>query len=191
MIDLAVSHIAIQLNQYLKRTFELSEDIVVLSNLLEQDGNVASHINNKLVICLVNIERDARPVRQPNGYPPSAERSVISSPPIFLNLYVLVAAHFGAGNYPEALKFISNTIAFFQRSPMFDHQNTPELDPRIEKLILDIENLTIQDLSNLWGILSGKYLPSVLYKVRMVAVDAGDVKSQIPVVQGAQYSVNP
>ena len=44
--------------------------------------------------------------------------------------------------------------------------------------MLDMENLNIQDASNLWGMLSGKYLPSVLYKVRMVSFDGADIYSQ-------------
>jgi len=39
------------------------------------------------------------------------------------------------------------------------HQNTPDLDNRIDKLTMDIENLNIKDLSSMWTILSGKYLP--------------------------------
>ena len=65
---------------------------------------------------------------------------------------------------------------------MINHQTAPEMDGRIEKLILDIENLSIQDLSNLWGSLGGKYLPSILYKVRMVAFDTEDVVGRTPVV---------
>jgi len=54
----------------------------------------------------------------------------------------------------ESLKFISNTISVFQRRPFLDHDNAPDLDTRIDKLVLDIQNLTIADLGNLWGILS-------------------------------------
>jgi len=61
---------------------------------------------------------------------------------------------------------------------MMNPQNTPELDPRIERLMLDIANLGIAELSNLWGVLSGKYVPSVLYRVRMVAVDLAQISGQ-------------
>lgn len=189
MIDAAISHIAGQLNQYLKSVFELSEDVVVISNILEQDGNVASHINNKLVVFLVNIERDTSPQRQSNGMP-GGERAVVGFPPIYLNLYLMFAGHFSGKNYPEALKFVSNTIAFFQGHPVFDHHNSPDLDRRIDKLVLDIENLNLKDLGSLWGALSGKYLPSVLYKIRMVSVDAGDVKTQVPTLKTPQNSFN-
>jgi hypothetical protein len=73
---------------------------------------------------------------------------------------------------------------------VFDHQNTPELDSRIDKLMLDIENLGISDLSNLWGILGGKYMPSVLYRMRMVAIDSGQLSGQAPYVSQPQAGVS-
>ncbi|MDX8399513.1 MAG: DUF4255 domain-containing protein [Gallionellaceae bacterium] len=188
MIFAAVSHVANQLNQFLKRSFDLSEDVVVLSNIMEQDGTLAPNINNKLVVFLVNVEKDAASSRQTNfgGF----DRSSSTYPPVLLNLYVMVAANFSNNNYSEALKFLSNTISFFQRQPVFDHQVTPDLDRRIDKLALDIENLNFQDLSSLWGMLSGKYQPSILYKVRMVCFDSGDVLSQLTPIKGYQAEVD-
>lgn len=187
MIYAAVSHIANQLNQFLKRSFDLSEDVVVVSNILEQDGTLASNVGNKLVVFLVNVEKDTTPLRQGNasGFVGSAA----SYPPLFLNLYVMVAGNFNCSNYPEALKFLSNAVSFFQRQPLFDHQSTPDMDRRISKLAMDIENLNLQDLSSLWGVLSGKYLPSVLYKVRMVSFDSGDITSQLTPIKGYQPEV--
>ncbi|NKB82596.1 MAG: DUF4255 domain-containing protein [Nitrospirales bacterium] len=191
MIDSAISHIANQLNQFLKRTFDLHEDIVVVSNILEQNGNVASHVNNKLVIFLINIEKDTVPPNQTGKSAPGGDRAIMHYPPLYLNLYLMVAGHFSGNNYLEALKFLSNAISFFQRQPVFNHQNTPDLDRRIDKLVLDIENQSIHDLSSLWGVLSGKYLPSILYKVRMVAFDSEDIRSQVPTLKETQqFSVN-
>lgn len=79
---------------------------------------------------------------------------------------------------------IAGTIGHFQARPVLDHQNTPELDPRIDRLALDIANLSITELSQLWSILSGKYLPSVLYRVRLVAVDQQAASGQTrPIVE--------
>lgn len=189
MIDAAISLIAGQLNQFLKRTFDLDEDAVVISNILEQDGSVATHTSNKLVLFLVNIERESLPFRSSNGGAAIADRVVVSKPPVFLNLYLMVASNFPGKNYLEALKFLSNAIRFFQARSSFDHLNTPDLDSSIEKLTLEIENLNVQDLSNLWGALSGKYLPSVLYKVRMVALDTEDVIGQVDTVRDTRPSV--
>ena len=188
MVDSALNHIAAQLNQFLKNKFDLGEDVVVLSNILEQDGNVGPQVNNKLLLFLVNIEKDAVPGRINNGTVAGSEHIVEGYPPVFLNLYVMVAAHFN--QYSEALKFISNAIGFFQRRPLFDHQNSPDLNPGIDRLVLDIENLDIKDLSTLWGVLSGKYLPSILYKIRMVTFDSGDIKTRVPSFKQPQTSAN-
>ncbi len=188
MINLAVQLLATQLNQYLRRTYNLGEDVVVVSNLLEMDGSVAANVNNKLVIFLVNIEKDTVPFRQVRSHE-VGEREIQSSTPLYFNLYLMMTANFTGSNYPEALKFLSSTISFFQKNHVMNHQTAPELDARIEKLILDIENLSIQDLSNLWGALGGKYLPSILYKVRMVAFDAEDIVGRIPVVSEPKPSV--
>jgi len=187
MIYAAVSHISKQLNQFFKRSFDLSEDVVVLSNMMDLGASLAPNIDNKLLVFLVNIEKETVSQRQAN--PGSSERSASSYPPVFLNMYVMIAANFSGSNYPEALKFISNTVSYFQRQPVFDHQQSPELDKRINKLTLDIENLNIQDLSSLWGVLSGKYLPSVLYKVRMVSFDSGDITSHVTPVKGHESSL--
>lgn len=187
MIHAAVSHIASQLNQFLKRSFDLGEDVVVMSNILEQDGTLAPNVNNKLVVFLVNVEKETATPRQTSFS--NSEWSASSYPPVFLNLYVMVAGNFSGGNYPEALKFLSNAVSFFQRQPVFDHQTTPDMDKRISKLTLEIENLNFQDLSSLWGVLSGKYQPSILYKVRMVSFEAGDILSQLSPIKGYQSSV--
>ena len=188
MIDAAINHIGSQLNQFLRRTFDLNEDIVEISNILEQDGNVASNVINKIALFLVNVEKDSVPYRQQNSIAAGSDRTVTSYPPLYLNLYVMFVGHFSGGNYPEALKFISNTISFFPRRPVFDHKNSPDLDKRIEKLILDIDNLSVQDLSHLWGMLGGNYLPSILYKVRIVSFDSGDVRAQVHTIKETHLS---
>ena len=190
MIDSAISLITSQLNQYLRRTFDLTEDIVAVSNILEQDGTVPPHVDNKLVAFLVNIEKDQFPHGGPsNGKTVGADKNVVNYAPVCLHSYLMFAGNFSGNNYMESLKFISNTISFFQRRPFFDHDNAPDLDTRIDKLVLDIQNLTIADLGNLWGILSSRYLPSILYKVRLAAFDLDDVMIQVPTVTDSQPSV--
>ena len=183
MIRAALTHIRNQLNQSLRNTFDLTEDVAVLSNILEQDGSVVNGVNNKLLLFLVNIEKETAASRPSGTAAFGFDRSVSGPPPLFLNLYMMAAANFS--DYSESLKFISNTVAFFQRYPVLDHQNTPDMDRRIEKLALDIENMSLHDLSTLWGALSGRYLPSILYKVRTVMMDTDDVDGLVSAVRQA------
>jgi Pvc16 N-terminal domain len=182
MIDAALGHVASQLNQSLKRSQLGGEDWVVLSNLAEPDGSATPHAQNKLAVYLVNIERETLPYREsPRGG--GSERISIANAPVYLNLFVMFAANFGGTHYGEALKLISSTIAFFQAHPSFDRHGSPGLDSRIDRLTLEIENLSLSDLSNLWSISSGKYVPSVLYRMRMVVLDAAQINAQVPTVQ--------
>lgn len=189
MIQAALSHLANQLNAYLKRTNNLTEDIVVVSSLIESDGSVAPHTNNKLVLLLTNIEKDTVPQSNTSRAAGFDGRALIGSRSVHLNLSVILAANFSGSNYAEALKFISKAIAFFQMQPVFDKHSSPDLDSRIDKLVLDIENLNIQDLSNLWGLLGGKYLPSVYYRVRMVTINPDNVLAQVPLATRPQSDV--
>lgn len=178
MIDTALAQIATSLNQSLRRGFGVSDDLVAVSSLLDQDGGVAAQAAGKLSVFVVNIERDTLPLAVARAA--TGTRVGLAPPPVCLNLMVMFAAHFTGANYPEALKLISGTVAFFQSRPLFDHHNTPDLDPRIDRLALDIENLGFGDLGNVWGMLGGKYVPSVLYRVRMVSIDAGQVFADVP-----------
>jgi hypothetical protein len=189
MISAAIGHLASQLNQQFKSSFQLMEDVVVVSNLVELDGSVAANVNNKLVLTLANIEKDTLPFRSGNNARGSDERLLQHSTPLYVNLYLMMSANFGAGNYTEALKYISHAIAFFQQRPMFDQHNSPGLDARIERLVLEIENLPIANLNNLWSLLGGRYLPSLFYKVRMMTIDANAVTGQVPVITDQRHGV--
>ena len=53
------------------------------------------------------------------------------------------------------------------------------------------ENLTIADLGNLWGVLGGRYVPSVLMRARMVVIDASQITQQIPAVTRPETGARP
>ncbi len=165
MIYLALNHIVGELNQFLGRSAIAGESIVVLSNPVESDGRAEALATNKVVVFLAGIERDTTPGRVGNS------RSQAGTTPTYLNLYVMVAANFTGKNYSEALRYISDIIGFFQLRPVFERQSSPSLDPGIEKLILDMENVERRELNNIWGMFGGKYMPSVLYRMRMLTID--------------------
>jgi Pvc16 N-terminal domain len=183
MIDAALSQIVWQLNQYLRRTLVVEEDFAILSNVVDQDGSPVPIVANKLVIFLAGVERELNAYGNRETIRGSSGSEIRKSEPIFLNLLVMCAANLGGATYVEALKLLSCAIAFFQVNTILDHHNCPELDSRVERLSLEIENLSLDQLHNLWGIHSGRYLPSVLYRVRMVAIDPGYVVARMPTVR--------
>ncbi|MEK8034479.1 DUF4255 domain-containing protein [Ideonella sp. DXS29W] len=184
MIDAALSLMAGQLNEHLRRRYQLSEDLAVLSNLLEQNGTLVPLVANKLVLFLAGVERDTIAHRAPGAQLGLRAQQLTTSEPVYLNLLVMCAANFSGGNYPEALKFLSSAIAFFQSHQVLDQHNAPGLDSRLERLVLSIENLSSSEMHSLWGIHSGRYLPSVLYRVRMVSLDGQQVQGRDSGVRG-------
>ena len=61
MIHQAVEHVTRYLNLYMKSLFNPPEDVAVVAGLVEQDGSVEPHVHNKLVVGVVNIEKEALP----------------------------------------------------------------------------------------------------------------------------------
>ena len=66
-----------------------------------------------------------------------------------------------------------NSVGFFQAKNVFTNDNTPALaaeDPNIKKLILEFYSYSFEQMYNFWSVLGTKYLPSVLYKVRLLKI---------------------
>lgn len=184
MINTVLELVTHSLNRYLKTRLEFSEDLVVLSSLVEPDGTMSPVTDNKLVISLVGIEKDAcantHPVVNIKG---EGETATKVRPGIRLNLYMMVSANFSASNYNEGLKILSHAIGFFQKHPVFTRHNIPDMDHDIGKLIFSMENLSISDLSSLWSVISNKYIPSVLYKIQVVTIEEEAVVQRMPIIE--------
>lgn len=191
MIDSALGHLATQLNQMYRRQLALAEDLVVMSNLQEPDGGVVQQATGKVVLFLAGIERDTAAHRN-RPLPAVGHGSTVAGPePLYLNLLIMCAATLSGQNYPEALRFLSDAMAFFQATAVFNHQNSPGLDPRIERIVLNIENLSTAEMHSLWSIHGGRYWPSVLYRARMVCIDAGGTLQREPLVGQPEVGVRP
>ncbi|MFT6777221.1 MAG: hypothetical protein ACJAV1_001138 [Paraglaciecola sp.] len=184
MLLSSIKYITDRLNAHFKNIFELNEDIVVVSNLMENDGSAVPSTNNKVVVFLANMEKDTMPKQRVNHV--GSNRVAVTNAPIYLNLSIVIAANFTGANYLEALKFISTAITFFQQQPVFNHENSPDLPPNIEKLILEIENIPRQDLSSMWSMFGAKYIPSIVYRVRMVTINSNAVLAQHSIVNQPQ-----
>ena len=184
MLHNIVPVIADQLNDYLKSEYNLTEDRVAVSNLVDIKGNPVPGIENKIAIFILNIEEE-KSLR--NGH---FQANPGMNPPVSVNLYLMFAANFTGENYLEALKFISSVISFFQGRNVFDHQNTPLLSTNIDKITAELVNIDLKELSNLWANLGAKYAPSVVYKLRMLNFNSFMEKEEVPTLLGLRGKVN-
>lgn len=177
MIQEALSCLTDEVNAYFKSKLKIGEDKVVLSGIVNPDGSIAIREENKIIVTLVNIEKDVM-VQSP-AVPHTAL-------PLNINLYVLFSAYFAAANYQEALRFLSYIMSYLQQKNVFTRSNTPQLDTGISKLIFEMENLTTERMNNIWATMGAKYMPSVMYKMRMLTIDGLVVREFRPVVSGIQ-----
>lgn len=171
MLEKALAFISQLLNKELKMSFGLTDDVVVVGSLINLDGSITQNIENKVVLSIINLEHEktVKHERQYLNSPSGGFHKV--NPPVHLNVYVLASANYNSGNYMDALKMLSRVIGVFQANKVFTAQTHPELAPYIDRLTFEIFNVPIQELSHIWGGIGAKYVPSILYKVRMVTIE--------------------
>jgi hypothetical protein len=182
MIDKCMETLKNQMHQYVRSLPDLnvtSNETVSVSSLVKEDGSIVIPKDN-LGLTLINIEEE-KILREQTAFHKSSDGIVMNmNPELKLNLYILVAANFTS--YSTGLKFLSAALRFFQSKNVFTASNTPDLDPQIEKLIVEIHTMGLEQQNHLWGYLGAKYIPSICYKVRMLVVQealGGDQKPAI------------
>jgi hypothetical protein len=109
-------------------------------------------------------------------------------PPVHLNLCLLFAFEFQA--YETTLAHLSKAVELFQLKRWFGPEtqtgpNANAFPPELERLVLEMVNLDFEALNNLWGILGGAYFPSVVYRLRLIKVQA-DVTAPEPEITTIQ-----
>ena len=192
MIDQVLTFLNTQLDSYLRLKLDPtnSNPFIQLANIAWNDtetpgaGNGANTPSNAF-ITLVNIEED-RISKTPDNFVRQDNSTIYKNPKVYLNLYVLFAVNLSS--YTESLKRLSFIIQFFQYQSVFTSLSSPGLPAGVEKLILDLNTLSFQDMNNLWGILGSKYLPSVMYKLRLISISEEFVYGDAPLIN--QITVN-
>ena len=173
MIHQALQFIEKEVNAYFDARFgQTTQKWVSLGNpaRLNDDpgGGSGNTVKTGVVFGIVNVEED-RISKSPDNYRKVNDKIEYKNPKIFLNLFVLFAVN--KADYLQSLKELSLVIQFFQQKFYFDISNSPSLDVKIDKLLMELHSLNFEQLNHLWGVLGGKYIPSVLYKMRVVGIE--------------------
>lgn len=191
MIDKSLETLKKATHNYLVSLPQLnitSESTIHLTHVANPDGTLAIS-DDSLAMTLVNIEEE-RITRSQIPYIKTPEGRIIHvNPEIKLNLSVLVSANFT--NYKTGLEYLSGAIHFFQSKNVFTPQNTPDLDPAIEKLIVEMDTLNLEQQHHLWGLLGAKYLPSVLYKIRLITIQEARALDETGPISGIDIIETP
>lgn len=170
----AITIISKHLEQY-----EALTDLVEIKNIADEPNN-----EDKIIITLIKAEEETTLKNGRYTKITSSQKVEYKNRPIYTNLYLLFSA---VGAYDCALVNISKVIEAFQRKNVFTHlDGLKELeivdgDPGSEhnfminhrfKLILELQNQSMEQINHMWGFLGGKQRPSAFYKVRMIPLEA-------------------
>lgn len=146
----------------------------VLGNVALLDRpEVATELDNHIVLTLVNVEEERALKNGPVTTPTGAGEVGYRNRPIHLNLFLLFTANYR--NYETALKRLTQVLTFFQGKQRFTAANSPG-SPLPQSgivefsLVMDLLSLTFEQVNHLWGFLGAKQSPSTIYRGRLVAV---------------------
>lgn len=184
MIDKALSFILSELNGHLAANFPSLEPHAVMSTLSLPDGSAPEEIDNKIVLTVANVGRETA------AFAPQIPQSVHGgqrtslSTPLNLNVYLLVSGSFRR-NYIEALRLLSSALSFLHVKSVFTPQNSAGFPTDLERLTSELVNLSMADLQNLWACQGAKYLPSALFKLRMISIQDQQITGREPVISGS------
>ena len=165
------------LNVYFRTKLKIQEDKAELSAIVNQDGTIALQSENKVLVTLFNIERESF----------SASPGNVGRQKLSLNIFVIFSCHFSNSNYSEAIRFLDLIITYFEENYTLEVQNIYDGNNKIK---IEIETFNLEKVQNIWSTIGAKYLPSVIYKLRMIVVDSNNVSSFTPAVQSAPVISN-
>jgi hypothetical protein len=154
--------------------------IVEVTNIATlNDGDDFLPSSTPIVLSIVNIEEDTI-AKDPNLYIKNSAQ--LSSAKKYKNpaKNIVLSLLFSSYNqeqkadkYADGLVKLEHIMRCFQEQNVFYIDGATEVDPSTTnhtKLILDMQSLKISELNQLWSVLGNKYMPSVLYKMRMITI---------------------
>jgi len=175
------------LDQFLKNRLALDESKVLLNNLIQGNGSLPQQNSNKIIISLINIEKEtARPFSNWNQSVMDDKFAAINLAERY-NLDILVSANFDS--YSETLHFLDEVMLFFQANHVLDASTSSGMPEGIPKLEFEIEKITYHQMQSLWTAMGAKYQPSIVYKMRMVSIQAGETTNFIPAIRSTFSNV--
>jgi len=167
MIHTVLNVLKEKLNEYFRIKTALDEDLV---KYIESSANdPISFTNNAVTPFLINVSED-RTLRKPDQYIGVTQNGIRTqvNPEVRIELLVLFVSKFS--DYSQALNFLSYVIKCFQVNRIYTPQNSPDLSTdKIEKMVMELVTLPLEEQNQVWHSLNTSYLPSVLYKVRLIS----------------------
>lgn len=185
MIDLAMSVVCADLNAFFRRRKGDTRDRVVVSGFSDPQSGSSAEAEDGIFFLLTRIAEETNVGPMPSaGGPPGLIPRVRA--PIHLNLDVMFASMYR--HFETGLQVLSEIIAYLQAKPNYTHANTPGMNAALGTMAFKMISLDYAQQSYLWGSLGAKYVPSVVYSLRLITVGQEQIGALEPAV--TERSVN-
>jgi hypothetical protein len=166
LISEALDYIRVEVRDYLSVT-----DAEVSTGHLHSLSSDA--LNPGVRIALVNVGQETTTRNAPHVVRNASGLTEYQEPPVYLNCHLMFAFDFSA--YQTNMIRLSETIELFQSKRFFDASNERPANPfpsGLDRLVFDMCSPEFEQLNHIWGVLGGVYLPSILYKVRLLKIQS-------------------
>lgn len=174
------------LSQFIRNKMGLNDEHVILNYMVEQSGSMPKSNLNKVVISLINIEKETnRPfhVRQQKLTDGSFSDF---NPAERYTLDLLISSNFD--DYNETLKFFDIVLLFFQINSCIDISVSSPMPEGLTKLEFEFEKLSFHQMQGLWTAMGAKYQPSIVYKLKFVTIDVRQTQGIVAAVTNLETS---
>lgn len=161
-----------RLDDYLRAELGGAGDDPVADKVVFLDGDKMDPISfqeGAVSALLINLEEE-RLLRAADPYLGVQDdgKPQRKHPDLRLVLYLLFAARFK--QYDMAWDHLTKVIEYLQLNPVFDPARAPDLPVGVDKLTSELMTQTFSEQNDIWNALRTTYLPSALYRVRMVVL---------------------
>lgn len=187
MIEKPLQFVAAALNSYLRLRNRSTgtNTFLELTDIVDEQGKF-SVAQGTVGMSLVNIEEERVNRAQTRDVIRGANGDLeYANPEIRLQVHLLFVANFK--DHDESVKNISAIISYFQANNVFTPSRYSELDPNIDKIVFELGSYGFEQLSYIWGVLGTNYRPSVLYRMRLVAIQEGMPRRSGAIVVETDY----
>lgn len=183
MIHTVLNHIRDLLNENFRNEFSISENKLVISNIIKSDGTIPQNIDGKVICFLVNLDEESTLKNNLNrAFIQGKDSFAHHTPTLHLNIHLVFCANFDSTIYLEGLSYLSSLIRFFQVNKKLAFEFSGDSSHKINSLNFELCKLDFAQLSHLWSAIGSKLMPFVLYKVGILVFDDMPVERLIPVI---------
>jgi hypothetical protein len=160
MIKTAIEYIADELIH----AIGLDEDEVSMGSI----SNLKEKSSSKIIISLLNVEEEVSLKNGANHFIDN-KKVFFQTPPFSLNLDLIIV--FDYEEYSTCLQHLSSVANYLYKKKSFSKERQLDTNPfpeSLNKLHLDLKNLSIEQLSQIWSMCGGVHYPALFYKLRLI-----------------------